>query len=175
MESSTRRIPAVSRIFRLALCQGRRLFAATAIGVLILAGVSAHASVRLQGDALMHGSQLFLDVVSAGLGAVADSGTGPILAQLTGRERRPDRRDSRQDCRSDESALGQDKRNCKDDRRDERDDEAEAQASQGSFEESCHTMGGSFATVSDGYECRYPDGSARVCDADGQCKNVGAN
>ena len=36
-----------------------------------------------------------------------------VLAQTNGMEQRQDRRDTRQDCRQDNGAVGQDKRNCK--------------------------------------------------------------
>ena len=36
-----------------------------------------------------------------------------VLAQTNGMERRQDRRDTRQGCRQDNGAVGQDKRNCK--------------------------------------------------------------
>jgi len=36
-----------------------------------------------------------------------------ILAQTQGMNRRTDRRDTRQDCRGQEGAVGMDKRNCK--------------------------------------------------------------
>jgi hypothetical protein len=39
------------------------------------------------------------------------------LAQTNGMMRRQDRRDSRQDCRQQEGAVGADKRNCKQERR----------------------------------------------------------
>jgi hypothetical protein len=40
-----------------------------------------------------------------------------ILAQTQGMNRRADRRDTRQDCRQEEGAIGADKRNCKQGRR----------------------------------------------------------
>jgi hypothetical protein len=43
-----------------------------------------------------------------------------ILAQTGGMMRRQDRRDSRQDCRQQEGAIGMDKRNCKQGRRQQR-------------------------------------------------------
>ena len=42
------------------------------------------------------------------------------LAQTGGMMRRQDRRDSRQDCRQQEGAIGMDKRNCKQQRRQQR-------------------------------------------------------
>ena len=42
------------------------------------------------------------------------------LAQTGGMVRRQDRRDSRQDCRGQEGAVGMDKRNCKQQRRQQR-------------------------------------------------------
>ena len=36
-----------------------------------------------------------------------------VLAQTNGMERRQDRRDTRQDCRQEQGAVGADKRNCK--------------------------------------------------------------
>lgn len=42
------------------------------------------------------------------------------LAQTGGMVRRQDRRDSRQDCRHQEGAIGMDKRNCKQQRRQQR-------------------------------------------------------
>ena len=42
------------------------------------------------------------------------------LAQTQGMMRRQDRRDSRQDCRGQEGAVGMDKRNCKQQRRQQR-------------------------------------------------------
>ena len=42
------------------------------------------------------------------------------LAQTNGMNRRQDRRDSRQDCRQQEGAIGMDKRNCKQVRRGQR-------------------------------------------------------
>ena len=42
------------------------------------------------------------------------------LAQTGGMMRRQDRRDSRQDCRQQEGAIGMDKRNCKQARRQQR-------------------------------------------------------
>jgi hypothetical protein len=42
------------------------------------------------------------------------------LAQTGGMVRRQDRRDSRQDCRQQEGAIGADKRNCKQGRRQQR-------------------------------------------------------
>ena len=43
-----------------------------------------------------------------------------VLAQTGGMVRRQDRRDSRQDCRHQEGAIGADKRNCKQGRRQQR-------------------------------------------------------
>jgi hypothetical protein len=43
-----------------------------------------------------------------------------ILAQTQGMNRRADRRDTRQDCRQQEGAVGADKRNCKQGRRQQR-------------------------------------------------------
>ena len=43
-----------------------------------------------------------------------------ILAQTGGMVRRQDRRDTRQDCRHQEGAVGMDKRNCKQVRRQQR-------------------------------------------------------
>lgn len=40
-----------------------------------------------------------------------------IIAQTAGSERRGDRRDTRQDCRQENGAIGGDKRNCKQQRR----------------------------------------------------------
>jgi hypothetical protein len=36
-----------------------------------------------------------------------------VIAQTNGMERRQDRRDTRQDCRQENGAVGADKRNCK--------------------------------------------------------------
>ena len=40
-----------------------------------------------------------------------------IIAQTNGMDRRQDRRDTREDCRQQEGAVGADKRNCKQERR----------------------------------------------------------
>ena len=43
----------------------------------------------------------------------ASTGGSFTIAQTSGMERRGDRRDTRQDCRQGEGAVGKDKRNCK--------------------------------------------------------------
>ena len=43
----------------------------------------------------------------------ASTGGSFTIAQTSGMERRGDRRDTRQDCRQAEGAVGKDKRNCK--------------------------------------------------------------
>ncbi len=88
--------------------------------------------------------------------------------------RRVDRRDSRQDCRTDEGSVGQDKRECKDDRADERHDDSDENGNNGNFDddefrEACDTMNGNYSEHQDQYECEYQDGTSRVCDENGKC------
>ena len=51
--------------------------------------------------------------VAAGAGVAVVATLQSASAQTSGMERRGDRRDTRQDCRQKEGAVGADKRNCK--------------------------------------------------------------
>jgi len=64
-------------------------------------------------------SSLIILGVVAGASIVA---VDAVKAQTSGMERRQDRRDTRQDCRSQNGLMGADKRNCKQEGRQDDDD-----------------------------------------------------
>ncbi len=145
----------------------RLLITGAVVASLALVSLNLSASIDNTGEHSVVGWMFEISTTITMSGA---NTSGPIVVA----GRRADRRDSRQDCRTDEGNVGQDKRECKEDRADERHDDNDDSDYNGNFDEdefreACQTMDGHYSEHGNQYECEYRDGTSRVCDENGKC------